>query len=218
MEGWVEGEVMWGERCLIEREELDMTAEDEGWKSQADRGNKRSRWRTSRRRFFSFADAGLEKLKLLTGGLLVCPGCFVYLLIWRIPIHTHNNVKQQPIKLRFMLLLGIFGLLYLFPACTLSSRHLMHRKYCASIKYHFIKHWHVPFSYFGTERLTDRILSCTRANTQQSRCQFQKWYAAKSKLPGVVNCTLFYVHACSHGVDFLLPRGRNGWKSVSCRC
>lgn len=218
MEGWVEGEVMWGERCLIEREELDMTAEDEGWKSQADRGNKRSRWRTSRRRFFSFADAGLEKLKLLTGGLLVCPGCFVYLLIWRIPIHTHNNVKQQPIKLRFMLLLGIFGLLYLFPACTLSSRHLMHRKYCASIKYHFIKHWHVPFSYFGTERLTDIILSCTRANTQQSRCQFQKWYAAKSKLPGVVNCTLFYVHACSHGVDFLLPRGRNGWKSVSCRC
>lgn len=216
MEGWVEGEVMWGERCLIEREELDVTAEDEGWKSQADRGNKRSRWRTSRKRFFSFADAGLEKLKQLTGGLLVCPGCFVYLLIWRIPIlthtHTHNN---EPIKLRFMLLLGIFGLLYLFPACTLSSRRLMHRKYRASIKYHLIKHWHVPFSFFGTERLTDRILSCTRANTQQSKYQFQRWHA---KLPGVVHCTLFYVDACRHGVDFLLPRGRNEWKSASCRC
>lgn len=68
--------VMWGERCLIEREELDLTAEDEGWKSQADRGNKRNRWRMSRRSFFFSVDAGLEKLKLLTGfapaALFIC--------------------------------------------------------------------------------------------------------------------------------------------------
>lgn len=53
-----------------------MTAEDEGWKSQADRGNKRNRWRMSRRRFFFFVDAWLEKLKPLTGfaptALFIC--------------------------------------------------------------------------------------------------------------------------------------------------
>lgn len=52
------GKVRWGQRCLIEREEWDVTAEDMHLKTKT---QKRSRWSMSRRCFFfSFLETHMQ--------------------------------------------------------------------------------------------------------------------------------------------------------------